>query len=106
MSDQLTESRTPLNPRRTFERGVRRLYFFVSYQDVQDGAAWTRLLYRDGELLQGTTSAWRWGAQGANYFSLSNLADYPVGEYEVHLYLGERLVYRWMFTLQDTPPTE
>jgi hypothetical protein len=79
----------PLNPRRSFAAGVQRLYFFVRFEGMAAGVLWQRLLFRDGETIDGGPVLWGTQTEGETYFFFGNDVGFPAGEYEIRLYLGE-----------------
>lgn len=80
--------------------GLKRIYVFISYRSMNDGAVWSRVLYRDGLPVQGQAYLWSQGASGQSLFFFGNDAGYAQGEYEVRLYLGDEEASRFAFTIQ------
>lgn len=79
--------------------GLRRVYLFIAFDRMENGVAWSRVLYRDGLPLQGDTLLWSLGATGSSSIFFGDEAGYPAGDYEARLYLGDREVSRYPFTL-------
>jgi len=102
--DAISANQTPLQPRSAFAAGVDRLYFFIIYRDMTDGAAWSRVLYRDGVPIQGQAYLWSLGAEGASFFFFGSADGYAPGSYEVRMFLGEREVSRFPFTVEGAQP--
>lgn len=94
---EVSNNATPLTSRTEFSAGVRRIYLFISYRAMEDGVAWSRVLYRDGALFQGSTLLWSLGAEGASYFFFGYDEGYPPGEYRAALLLGDRVVSEFEF---------
>jgi hypothetical protein len=97
--DAISANQTPLQPRAVFAAGTDRLYFFISYRNMTDGAAWSRVLYRDGVPVQGQAYLWSMGAEGASFFFFGSADGYAPGSYEVRMFLGEREVSRFPFVV-------
>ena len=95
----ISANQTPIEPRRSFEAGVQRIYLFITYRGMDVGVPWSRVLYREGVAVQGQTYLWGQGAEGAGFFFLGNSAGYAPGSYEVRLYVAEREVSRFAFTV-------
>lgn len=100
--DAISANQTPLQPRSVFAAGVNRLYFFFIYRNMTDGAAWSRVLYRDSVPVQGQAYLWSLGAEGASFFFFGSADGYAPGSYEVRLFLGEREVSRFPFTIEES----
>ncbi len=61
---------TPLSPRQSFPAGVKRIYFFINFAHMENGVAWSRVLYRDGVAVQGNTLLWSLGSEWQQLFLL------------------------------------
>jgi hypothetical protein len=97
--EAISSSQTPLQPRTIFSAGVKRIYLFMNYQGMDDGVAWTRVLYRDDVAVQGQAYLWSMGENGASFFFFGSEDGYVPGSYEVRLYLGDTEVNRFAFTI-------
>ncbi len=97
--EAISASKTPLQPRTTFTAGVKRIYLFMNYQAMDDGVAWTRVLYRDDVAVQGQAYLWSMGENGASFFFFGSEDGYLPGGYEVRLYLGDEEINRFAFTI-------
>lgn len=93
----LSDNETPLDPRTTFDTGLQRFYLFISFRNMQNGVVWSRVLFRDGEPLQGGGYVWTLGADGSGYFFFGNTDGYEPGDYEVRLYLEDQEVTSFSF---------
>lgn len=90
-------NQTPLEPRTAFDVGTRRIYLFFTFRDMEDGVAWTRILYREGAPLQGSTLLWSLGEEGSSYFFFGNADGYPAGHYDVQFLLGDDVMSEFSF---------
>jgi hypothetical protein len=95
----LSDNQTPVEPREIFESGLRRIYLFTSFRGMENGVAWSRILYRDGVAVQGSTLLWAMGEEGSTYFYFGSPTDYPPGTYRVELWLGSRLASSFDFVI-------
>ena len=66
---------------------------------MDEGVVWSRVLYRDGQAVQGQAYLWSQDESGESFFFFGNEAGYPPGEYEVRIYLGDHEVSRFDFTV-------
>ncbi len=89
----------PVEAGSVFAAGLERIYLFFDYRDMDTGVVWSRVLYRDGQAVQGQAYLWSQDQDGTSYFFFGNHEGYPAGEYEVRLYLGETEASRFAFTI-------
>jgi hypothetical protein len=66
---------------------------------MDDGVAWSRVLYRDNQPIQGQAYLWSQGQEGSSFFFFGNEDGYEAGDYQVRLFLGEEEVSRFTFTI-------
>ena len=97
----VSQNATPLEPRTEFPAGIGRIYLFISFRNMEDGVAWSRILYRDGAPLQGSTLLWSMGAEGSSYFFFGSDEGYPLGDYRVELRLGDETTSEFEFRVVD-----
>ena len=64
---------------------------------MEDGVAWSRILYRDGAPLQGSTLLWSMGGEGSSYFFFGSDTGYLPGDYRVELRLGDVVTSEYTF---------
>lgn len=102
LSDQPTGEDTTGTPR--FDVGIRRVYVTMRFEDMDKGLRWTRVLFRDGMLLQGGSYLWLEAESGETTFFFGFEPGYAAGEYEIRLFIGSTLVDSRSFTIAD--PTE
>jgi hypothetical protein len=89
LDDQISSASTPLNPRTTFDAGIKRLYLFIEFENMEQGVMWTRSLYRDGELVESGSYLWGLNTDGTTYFFFGNETGFEPGSYEVRLFIGD-----------------
>ncbi|MCE7949450.1 MAG: hypothetical protein DYG88_18695 [Chloroflexi bacterium CFX4] len=65
-----------------------RLYFTVRYVNLQSGVLWRRELLYNGVVVQQASYLWGLRAEGRANFFFGQAEGFPVGEYEIRLYLG------------------
>ena len=97
----VSSNQTPVEPRTVFNAGIERIYLFMSYSDMDDGVVWSRVLYRDGQPVQGRAYLWSLGEEGSSFFFFGNEAGYPPGDYEARLYLGDEETSRFEFVVEE-----
>ncbi len=90
------------SPIREFSSGTRRIYFYISFEHMSDGAEWSRVLYRDDVPIQADTQLWRLGASGDSYFYIENALGYQPGYYEMRLYVAGQEASRYPFLVSES----
>jgi len=96
----ITDALAPVSPRNTLQAGITRIYFWVTYSGMTDGVAWTRLLLRDGTLIQGGSYLWSGGETGTLVHFFGNAEGFIPGAYLIRLLIGERMVAEAAFTVE------
>ncbi len=91
----------PDQPGITFPAGITRIFLFFAYRDLDNGLAWSRILYREGIPVQGQSYLWSGGETGSSYFFFGDQAGYLPGEYTVRLFLGDQEMSRLTFTVEE-----
>jgi hypothetical protein len=85
-----------------FGAGVKRIYVLFSFEEMDNGVVWSRVLYRDGLPVQGQSYLWALGEKGSSAFVWGNDNGYAAGQYEVRLFLNDREIARQTFTIVGT----
>ncbi len=96
----VTRNQTPVEPRAQFPAGIRRIYLFINYEQMDNGVGWSRVLYREGIPVQGQAYLWSLGEAGGSYFFFGHENGYAPGSYEVRLYLGDNEMSRFSFIIE------
>ncbi len=99
--DEVTSNATPLESQSVFAPGIKRIYLFMNFQDMENGVAWTRILFRDDVPIQGQAYLWSMGSEGSGYFFFGNDAGYDTGRYEVRIYLRDEVVSQFPFSISE-----
>jgi hypothetical protein len=95
----ITADLEPADAGAFFSAGVPRLYFFIEFANMTDGAAWSRVLLLDRTAVRTETEPWSQGQEGTAYYWFNAQGGWPPGEYVVQFYLGDRLLAEKSFTL-------
>jgi hypothetical protein len=97
----VTPDHTPIEPGTEFAVGIERIYFFVQFDNMENGVAWTRILYREGIPIQGQSYRWSLGESGESYFFFGDADGYLPGSYEARIFIGEDEASRFSFTVAE-----
>ncbi len=89
LDDQIDASYRPVNPRTTFEAGIKRLYLFVEFSTMSEGVLWRRVITKDGELFDDNAYLWGLEDSGSGYFFFGHDNGFEPGNYEIRLYIGQ-----------------
>ncbi len=100
-SSELTPDQTPQGQQTPFTVGIRRIYFFLHYDHMENGVTWTRILYREGVPIQGHSYRWSQGSAGEGFFFFGDDGGYPAGTYEVRLFIGSEESSRLVFNVAE-----
>ncbi len=92
----------PVDSTTNFPVGTERIYLFFNYQQMDDGIVWTRVLYRDDTPIQGGSYIWSQGESGSGFFFFGSDTGYPSGLYAVGLFLGDREISRFEFSIPSS----
>ncbi len=95
----VTPDHAPVEPGTHFAAGIERIHFFMRFENMENGVAWTRILFREGVAIQGQSYRWSMGKSGESYFFFGDSNGYPPGNYEARLFIGAEEVSRLSFTV-------
>ncbi len=85
----------------TLPTGLNRIYVYMSFENMTYGVVWSRVLYRDGQPVQGQAYLWSQGEAGDSFFFFGNVDGYPPGNYEVRLFIDTREMSRLEFAIVE-----
>jgi hypothetical protein len=95
-----------VEPRTVFQNPIKHIYATFSYDQMEPGAQWTALWYRDGNLVHFETKPWDGTTGGFGYTDWAPPQDeWLPGIYEVQIFVGEDWKVVGRFILQGDPPT-
>ena len=105
-TEGIDEFYRPLKPGTVFKNPISHMYALFSYDQMVDGAQWTALWYRDGELVHYETLPWNGGSGGLGYTDWQpDPSEWLPGEYEVQIFVGTTWKVSGRFTVEGEPPT-
>jgi hypothetical protein len=89
LDTQISENNGPVAPSQRFAAGFMRIYFFVTYSDMQSGVYWKRELLRNGTVIQANQYLWGAGNKGEGFFFFGMQGGFKPGNYEIRVYVGQ-----------------
>lgn len=98
----ITPQNKPVEPRTTFETGIKRIYFFIHFEHMNSSLIWSRALYRDGEFVYKNDIVWNMGESGDNFFFFELRNGYAPGAYEVRLLVNDQVTSTFKFTVSES----
>lgn len=102
IDDAIDADWQPPAPKQSFTAGIARLYFYVNYTDVDEGAMWHKTLLRDGEIINEHSQVWTLDAdEGETFFFFGASEGFPPGNYTVELRVDSSLVASSEFTITE-----
>ena len=92
LAQGVSDDNRPVEPATQFTEGIERIYLFFIYDGLLPGVPITVVWYREDELLSGGTDLWESQQSGGErYVFLAPSGGYTAGEYEVQVWLGDRM---------------
>jgi hypothetical protein len=91
ISSDISSNLTPVNPGTAFPVGTPRIYYWVTFSNMQNGISWSRVLLLDGTVVRSESESWERGTEGTAYYWFDAQGGWPAGAYEVQFYLGDQL---------------
>ncbi len=101
LDDEISPDGGPLSAQDQFSSTIDRLYVFINYYGMVEGVEWSRLLLRDGEIVQGGRYRWVSAESGAGYYFFGLQDGLEPGTYEIAVYVGDRLSDQVSFTVTE-----
>jgi hypothetical protein len=96
------DSNRPVGRSEAFSEGVERIYLFFTYDGLLPNVPLTVIWYRNGEYLSGWTGLWEsQRSAGQRFVFLNQSGGYTLGDYEVQVWLGNRLQIRTSFSVVE-----
>jgi len=88
LGTRLSATGEVVNGQQPFKAPVARVYFAVSAENLQSGVLWRRELLHNGVVVQAASYLWGLRAQGQMTFFFGQAEGFPLGDYEIRLYIG------------------
>jgi type VI secretion system secreted protein VgrG len=97
---------TPINPGALFQNPVNGVYATFSYDLMVDGAQWTAVWNRDGELVHYETKPWDGDTGGYGFTEwIPDAEEWLPGSYQVVLFVGTEPKVAGDFVVEGPPVT-
>jgi hypothetical protein len=94
----------PSDPGLAFPGGTRRVRLFFQASNVNNGAVWSVLCYRNSQLVDSVIDLWKWGPRTQTGRAFCAVDGLP-GNYTVAAYLGPNKQFEIAFELLPATPT-
>ena len=91
ISSGISANVSPVNAGTTFPVGTPRIYYWIEFQNMQNGMSWSRVLLLNGTVVRTESEAWQQGEEGIAYYWFDAQGGWPLGRYEIRFYLGDQL---------------
>lgn len=100
LAQGVDENSQPINPFTDSTSETERVYLFFRYDGLLPNVPWTSVWYWNDQLLTGGSGLWETEqSAGEWHVFLEFPGGYPVGQYEVQVWLGDRLQIRAAFSV-------
>jgi len=96
----ISASLEPVDTGTQFDAGIPRVYYWLEYDNMENGLEWTQVLLLNGEQVLRETTLWDQDEEGLAYYFFDAEGGWPAGSYEVQFYIGDELVDTRRYTLQ------
>lgn len=89
----------PIGVADAFDSGVSEVYAVYQYEGMEDGLAWSRTWYLDGEAVLSQDDVWDGGEYGSGWLNIYNNGGLPDGVYGLVVWVGGEKVQEGSFTI-------
>jgi S1-C subfamily serine protease len=89
----------PIGATDTFDSGVSTVYAVYQYEGMEDGRAWSRTWYLDGEAALSQDETWSGGESGNGWLNIYNNGGLPDGAYDLAVWVEGEKVQQGSFTI-------
>jgi hypothetical protein len=107
ISTDISADFLPVNPGTAFELGAPRVYVFFDFEGMSDGVSWSGVvLVNRQQVDEGSfDQLWSMGEEGIGMYRwFDRDGGWPVGEYEVRFYIGDKLADSATFRVVEGLP--
>jgi hypothetical protein len=102
LAQDVDDNSQPVEPSMEFPLGTERIYLFFRYNGLLPDVPWSIVWYGNGEFLSGGTRLWETEKPaGERHEFLEFGGGFPVGQYEVQVWLGDQLQIRVRFSVVE-----
>ncbi len=95
----------PIGASDVFDSGVSEIYAVYQYEGMEDGKAWSRTWYLDGEAVLSQDDTWNGGENGNGWLNIYNNGGLPDGAYGLAVWVGGEKVQEGSFTIGQVGST-
>jgi S1-C subfamily serine protease len=95
----------PIGATDAFDSGVSKVYAVYEYESMEDGKAWSRTWYLDGEAVLSQDETWDGGESGNGWLNIHNNGGLPDGAYDLVVWVGGEEVQEGSFTIGQVGST-
>lgn len=96
----MTTERAPVDAGTKFPVGTPKIYVFFEYANMANGLSWAPALLRNGAVVRTEPYLWEYGEKGTGYHQFPAQGGFPAGNYQIQLYIGEKMVAQGAFTVE------
>ena len=89
----------PIGAADAFDSGVSEVYAVYQYEDMENGQAWLRTWYLDGEAVLSQDETWDGGETGSGWLNIYNNGGLPDGAYDLVVWVEGEKVQDGSFTI-------
>jgi S1-C subfamily serine protease len=98
-AEDVDSNYNPIGATDAFDSGVSEVYAVYQYEGMEDGLAWSRTWYLDGEAVLSQDDTWDGGEHGDGWLNIYNNGGLPDGAYDLAVWVGGEKVQTGSFTI-------
>ncbi len=101
VSSGISSNRTPVGASTILAVGLPRIYVWFDFENMIDGVSWSIVLLVNEGLAFHESNIWSYDEEGLAFYYLPAQGGWGGGQYEVQLYIGDRLADSYEFAVVD-----
>lgn len=101
VSSGISTNRTPVGASDTLPVGLTQIYVWFDYENMEDGSSWSWAILVNDTLVITDSRAWTFGEEGTGWWGFPAQGGWGPGDYEIQVYIGDRLVDAYGFMVVD-----
>lgn len=98
-STDITSNYQAVDPGSRFTEGYFTLYATFSYESMEEGAKWSWVWKRNGQVIDGGEQVWSYGSDGPGYVYFGPEEGFQLGNHSLEVWVEEKLMSQSSFSI-------
>ncbi len=98
-STDITSNYQAVDPGSRFTEGYFTLYATFSYESMEEGAQWSWVWKRNGQVIDGGEQVWSYGSDGPGYVYFGPEEGFQLGNHSLEVWVEEKLMSQSSFSI-------